>query len=93
MDYHLKSVEQVKENLIRMTQIMLAPWVRKQRKSFTIGDIYADPTMNSELHVNREMIKAIKEALIRLNCEPVVSDELDSRFMPPIHAVEELLVS
>lgn len=93
MDYHLRSVDQVRENLIQMTKIALAPWVMKQKRSFTVGDIYKDPSINSDLYANPETINAIRQALLRLNCQPVQSNELDLRFMPPIHAVEELLVS
>ena len=93
MDYHLRSVDQVRENLIQMTKIALAPWVMQQKRSFTVGDIYKDPSINSDLYANPETINAIRQALLRLNCQPVQSNELDLRFMPPIHAVEELLVS
>jgi len=92
-DYPLDSVDKVRENLVIVTKIMLAPWVKRRTESFTIGDIYADPEINGDLHVNREMIRAVKEALARLNCEQI-SNNIDTCFMPPVRVIDrDLLVS
>lgn len=93
MDYHLKSVDQVKRDLVQMTKIHLKSWVRKQRAPFSVSDIYADPEISKDLYANLEMMKAIKAALIELNCE-VISSDLETRYAPPVRVIDrDLLVS
>lgn len=69
--FKLDSVDQVKNNLVQLTIGKLRNWVFDRTEHFTISDIYLDPEMSKDFCVNEEMVRAVRAALLKLNCEVI----------------------
>lgn len=99
--YQLENVQQVKNNLLQSVIGILRDWVFDRNDSFTIIDIYMNPDLSEKLCLNREMLKTVQTALLKLNCTITRScDLLDNEYLfdtyhPPkiVRIDRDLLVS
>lgn len=79
---YMDSVQQVRNNLLQSVIGILRDWVFERNEPFTIIDIYLDTTISEKLCLNREMMKTIQTALLKLNCTITrCSDLLDDEFL------------
>lgn len=98
---YMDSVDQVRNNLLQTTIGILRDWVFDRNDSFTIIDIYMNPDLSEKLCLNREMLKTVQTALLKLNCTITKScDLLDNEYLfdtyhPPkiVRIDRDLLVS
>ena len=94
--FKLESVDQVKNNLVQMTIGRLRDWVFERKEPFTISDIYLNPDLSKDLCVNEEMVRAVRQALLKMNCEIVGSSGLGTEIFqaPKVKRIDrDLLVS
>lgn len=98
---YMDSVDQVRNNLLQTTIGVLRNWVFDREEPFTIIDLYMDTTISEKLCLNREMLRTVQTALLKLNCTITrCSDLLDDEFLfhtyqPPkiVRIDRDLLVS
>lgn len=87
--YQLENVQQVKNNLLQSVIGILRDWVFDRNDSFTIIDIYMNPDLSEKLCLNREMLKTVQSALLKLNCtisrdrELLDNEYLFDTYQPP----------
>lgn len=99
--YQLENVQQVKNNLLQSVIGILRDWVFDRNDSFTIIDIYMNPDLSEKLCLNREMLKTVQSALLKLNCtisrdrELLDNEYLFDTYHPPkiVRIDRDLLVS
>ena len=99
--YQLENVQQVKNNLLQSVIGILRDWVFDRKEPFTIIDLYIDTTISEKLCLNREMLRTVQTALLKLNCTITKScDLLDNEYLfdtyhPPkiVRIDRDLLVS
>lgn len=99
--YQLENVQQVKNNLLQSVIGILRDWVFDRKEPFTIIDLYIDTTISEKLCLNREMLRTVQTALLKLNCTITRScDLLDNEYLfdtyhPPkiVRIDRDLLVS
>ena len=99
--YQLENVQQVKNNLLQSVIGILRDWVFDRNDSFTIIDIYMNPDLSEKLCLNREMLKTVQTALLKLNCtisrdrELLDNEYLFDTYHPPkiVRIDRDLLVS
>lgn len=98
---YMDSVDQVRNNLLQTTIGILRDWVFDRNDSFTIIDIYMNPDLSEKLCLNREMLKTVQSALLKLNCtisrdrELLDNEYLFDTYHPPkiVRIDRDLLVS
>ena len=99
--YELENVKQVRNNLLQSVIGILRDWVFDREDPFTIIDLYMDTTISEKLCLNREMLRTVQTALLKLNCTITRScDLLDNEYLfdtyhPPkiVRIDRDLLVS
>ena len=80
--YELENVKQVRNNLLQSVIGILRDWVFDRNDSFTIIDIYMNPDLSEKLCLNREMLKTVQTALLKLNCTITrCSNLIDNEFL------------
>ena len=70
-DFKMNSVNQVKNSLVQLVVGSLRNWVLERKEPFTISDIWLDPELSKDFCVNEEMVRAVRAALLKLNCEVI----------------------
>lgn len=70
-DFKMNSVNQVKNSLVQLVIGSLRNWVLERKEPFTIIDIWLDPELSKDFCVNEEMVRAVRAALLKLNCEVI----------------------
>lgn len=70
-DFKMNSVNQVKNSLVQLVIGSLRNWVLERKEPFTISDIWLDPELSKDFCVNEEMVRAVRAALLKLNCEVI----------------------
>lgn len=80
--YQLENVQQVKNNLLQSVIGILRDWVFDREEPFTIIDLYMDTTISEKLCLNREMLRTVQTALLKLNCTITrCSNLIDNEFL------------
>lgn len=98
---YMDSVDQVRNNLLQTTIGVLRNWVFDRKEHFTIIDLYLDTEISEKLCLNREMLKTVQSALLKLNCtisrdrELLDNEYLFDTYHPPkiVRIDRDLLVS
>lgn len=70
-DFKMNSVNQVKNSLVQLVVGSLRNWVLERKEPFAISDIWLDPELSKDFCVNEEMVRAVRAALLKLNCEVI----------------------
>lgn len=79
---YMDSVDQVRNNLLQTTIGVLRNWVFDRKEHFTIIDLYLDTEISEKLCLNREMLKTVQTALLKLNCTITrCSNLIDNEFL------------
>jgi len=99
--YELENVKQVRNNLLQSVIGILRDWVFDRKEPFTIIDLYIDTTISEKLCLNREMLRTVQTALLKLNCtisrdrELLDNEYLFDTYHPPkiVRIDRDLLVS
>lgn len=76
-------IDQTRNSLLQLTIGKLRDWVFSRTEPFTISDIYLDTDVSKDLCVNKEMIKSMRSALLKLGCRVTANSGFNEVFQAP----------